>query len=124
MKDSCQMCVRNNVKTFKFGSCIVCQDCVSIANRLINENVTNSKPHRKNSDALISLVFFLELDLLITRGSLISCNNYSALQPILMEKMEKLRLLDTYGVRGDGSQDRVINDIVSQHKTLLSLYID
>ena len=121
MKDSCQMCARNNVETFSFGSCTVCQDCVSIANRLINENATSCKG---KDSALISLVFFLELDLLITRNSLNSCNNYSVLQPILMDKMEKLRLLDTYGVRGDGSQDRIINDIVSQHKTLLSLYID
>lgn len=121
MKDSCQMCARSDVETFKFGTCCVCQDCVSIANRLINENARSCGG---NDSALISLVFFLELDLLITRNSLIRCDNYSALQPILMEKMEKLRLLDNYGVRGDGSQDRVINDIVSQHKTLLALYID
>lgn len=122
IKNKCIFCQRSNVSLHFFGQAHVCHDCVSVANRLLNEE--HLSPSNAIDEALMTLIFFLETDLILTRHYLNHCRDNGELQRIICIKKQRINMIHETKPYHDGSSVLVlkVNELVKQHQLLLSLY--
>lgn len=121
MTMKCVFCLQTNINLFLFGSVYACKNCVEVTNQLVN--VEGLSPSNDIEQALLSLIYFLESDLVSTRNILSSHTNTSILSKSIKSKMDKLAEAE---INHDGVNPiflKRVNKIVQEHRVLLSIYL-
>lgn len=73
-------------------------------------------------EAVVSLIFFLETDLVVTRQTLKSLTLSDKIQSLVKKKRETLESVETYYEDVDTRYLKKIESLLREHKSLLNLY--
>lgn len=118
----CAFCSRSNVSLTLLGSGRACPDCIGIAHRLIHSE--KFTPNNTVEEAVLSLAFFLETDLVLTRQLLNSQSLNGDLQALVRQKREKLVGIEVHYSEVRECYTQKIKELVKEHSVLLDLYTD
>ena len=118
-QSQCVFCSRNDVALTLLGSGKVCSSCLVIAHNLVH--IERFTPDNKLEEIFLSLIFFLESDLVFTR-QVLNAQSLNDSQMIIKKKREKLQGIVT---NYKGVDERYINKVemlINEHSVLLDLY--
>ncbi|MFA0015470.1 hypothetical protein AB4391_19290 [Vibrio lentus] len=116
----CAFCSRSDVALSLLGSGRACCDCIATANQLIN--VERLSPNNQVEEAALSLIFFLETDLVLTRQLLSGQSMNEGLQKLIRQKRDKLAsVVADYNEIGE-HYSKKIKALIKEHSVLLDLY--
>ena len=118
----CVFCSRSDVTLMLLGSGRACPDCIGIANHLIHSE--RFKPNNIIEEAALSLIFFLETDLIFTRQLLRAQPLSENLQELVRKKREKLASIAIDYSEVDEHYSKKTKTLIKEHSTLLDLYTD
>jgi hypothetical protein len=118
----CVFCSRSDVVLTLLGSGRACPDCIGIAHRLIHSE--RFTPNNTVEEAVLSLIFFLETDLIFTRQLLNSQSLNDDLQMVVRHKREKLVAIDVHYSDVRECYIKKIKNLINEHSVLLDLYTD
>ncbi|MFA0193739.1 hypothetical protein AB4501_23165 [Vibrio sp. 10N.222.55.E8] len=121
-QNKCAFCSRSDVDLILLGSGRACSSCLIIAHDLVN--VDRFSPSNKVEEAVLSLIFFLEADLVLTRQLLKSQSLNDDLQAIVRQKKEKLVGIEINYVGVEESYTKRLKKLINEHSVLLNLYTD
>lgn len=121
-QNKCVFCSRSDVELILLSSGRACSNCIAIAHNLVN--VERFSPDNKVEEAVLSLIFFLETDLVLTRQLLKSQSLSGDLQALVRQKREKLVGIDANYAEVKESYIKKIKNLINEHSVLLDLYTD
>ena len=116
----CTFCSRSDVKLILLGANRACSSCIETAYHLVS--VEKFLPKNQVEEAVLSLIFFLETDLVFTRQTLKSLTLSDKIQSLVKKKRETLESVETYYENIDTRYLKKIESLLREHKSLLNLY--
>ena len=119
-QQECTFCSRSNVKLILLGASRTCTNCIETAHYLVNTE--RFLPKNQMEEAVVSLIFFLETDLVVTRQTLKSLTLSDKIQSLVKKKRETLESVETYYENVDARYLKKIESLLREHKSLLNLY--
>ncbi|MFA0012238.1 hypothetical protein AB4391_02640 [Vibrio lentus] len=121
-QNKCVFCYRGDVELILLGSGRSCSNCLVIAHDLVH--IEGFSPENKVEEAVLSLIFFLETDLVLTRELLKSQSLSGDIQTVIGQKKEKLAAIEVSYSGVEESYTKKIKDLLNEHTVLLGLYAD
>ncbi|MFA0193757.1 hypothetical protein AB4501_22310 [Vibrio sp. 10N.222.55.E8] len=119
-QNKCAFCSRSDVDLILLGSGRSCSSCLIIAHDLVN--VVRFSPSNKVEEVVLSLIFFLETDLIFTRQTLKSLTLNDDVLNLVKQKREKLEKVVVNYKNVDAKYLKKIESLLGEHKSLLNLY--
>ncbi|MEG3695488.1 hypothetical protein V5098_20425 [Vibrio coralliirubri] len=116
----CTFCSRSDVKLILLGANRACSSCIETAYHLVS--VEKLLPKNQVEEAVLSLIFFLETDLVFTRQTLKSLTLNDDVQNIIQQKRERLDSIVTNYEDVDERYLKKIEILLGEHRSLLNLY--
>ena len=121
-QNKCVFCSRSDVGLILLGSGLACSSCLTLAHDLVNAE--GFSPDNKVEEGLLSLIFFLETDLVLTRQLLKSQSLCGDLDALVRQRREKLIAIEVDYNEVKEPYIKKINNLIKQHLLLLDLYTD